>query len=275
MSEKESSFSVRRQNPFAIVPQWMLHVRDKDGNSLSPQAFKVFIALASFADNETLRCFPSQETIAERCDMALRTTQRYIKELEDFGCIVIQKKETENSKWLVNEYILMDAKPSTANLKTFEDSKDLEQELEIIEETVTYENYDLGFTANGRKRSLNNEIWDGFVEIIGSAPTDDRNAGKWNQNIKRLVDIFKAEKVEPHNFKLMTMTACGAYINLYGDKIALNPKALADNWENIKPKSYNQVQLRRMQRAAKMQNLSEDLPEGLSLDKEGNIVFND
>jgi len=276
MAEQDSAFSVRWQNPFARVPHWMLTIRDKDGNSLSPQAFKVYVALATFADNETLRCFPSQEKIAERADMALRTAQRYIKELVDFGCITYRKKDVENSKWKVNEYLLMSENPSTANLKTFEDSKELVEELETIQKDVDYETVDLGLTANGRKRSLNNEIWDGFVEIIGSAPSDERNKGKWNQNIKRLVDIYKNENIEPQNFKLYTMTACGAYINLYGDKIALNPKSLADNWENIKPKSYNQAKLRRLEREQRMQYIADGgLPEGLVLDNNGMIVVNE
>ena len=113
-------------------------------------------------------------------------------------------------------------------------------EIEVVDnENATevanpYEELNLGMTEGDRprKRTLNDEIWDGFVEFRGSAPVDDKVIGDWLKNIPRLVKIFKSKEVDPYQFKLLTMTACAAYVTKFGD-LPLNPRTLADNWENM------------------------------------------
>lgn len=58
--------------------------------SLKPKAFCVYCALLSFADNETLACFPSRRLLAERCRMDKKTVDSALRELANKGLI---KKE--------------------------------------------------------------------------------------------------------------------------------------------------------------------------------------
>ena len=269
------NFSVRWEVAFTRIPNWLLTYRDSEGSSLSPQAIKVYLALASFADNDTFEAFPSQTILAERADMSTRSVQRYLKELEDLEVIQVFKKSNGKDKWVSNYYKLMVNPP-----KTMTDSTQPAIEAEVVDDENNtevanpYEELNLGMTEGDRprKRTLNDEIWDGFVDFRGSAPVDDKVIGDWLKNIPRLVKIFKSKEVDPYQFKLLTMTACAAYITKFGD-LPLNPRTLADNWENIQPQRYNKALIEKATAQIKYGN--QPLPDGVTVADDGRIKLDD
>lgn len=266
------NFLVRWEVNFTRIPNWLLTYRDKEDKSLSPQAIKVYIALASFADNNTMEAFPSQALLAERADMSTRMVQRYLKELKDLQVIEVFKKHNGKDKWVSNIYRLKVTPPLTM---TDSQQKAIEAEVEENVETsdkVSYDNVNLGMTQGKRprKRTLNDEIWDGFVEFKGSGPIDNKIIGDWISNIPRLIKIFKAQNVDPMQFKQFTMAACAAFRTRYTEKIALNPRTLADNWENIKPEKYNKSLIEGAQARLKY---GATLPEGVTVGQDGRIIL--
>jgi len=253
------NFQVKWEVNFTRMPNWLLDFKDKEGNTLSDKAIRTYFALASFANNDTMEAFPSQALLAERANMSTRSVQRYLKELTDLNIITVFKKSNGKDKWVSNLYQLSVNAPSTMVVQE-------EVEVEEVNESV-----DLGVAANGRKRTPNDEIWDGFEEFIGTAPKGDKvNAGKWVTGIKRLVGIYEEAGVGIDQYKLLTMTACAAYSSKYGDDIPLNPQSLANNWENIQPKKYDKSRIKKITAHMKY---SQDLPQGTSVDEDGRIVL--
>ena len=253
------NFLVKWEVNFTRMPNWLLNFKDAQGNTLSDKAIRTYFALASFADNNTMEAFPSQALLAERANMSTRSVQRYLKELTDLKIIKVFKKSNGKDKWVSNIYQLSVNAPSTM----------------VVDEDVTEpdvsESFDLGVAANGRKRTPNDEIWDAFEEFIGTAPKGDKaNAGKWMAGIKRLCGIYEETGISIEQYKLLTMTACAAYAQKYGDKVALNPQSLANNWENIQPKKYDKARIEKITAQLKY---SQDLPNGTSLGDDGRIVL--
>ena len=140
------NFSVRWEVAFTRIPNWLLTYRDSEGSSLSPQAIKVYLALASFADNDTFEAFPSQTILAERADMSTRSVQRYLKELEDLEVIQVFKKQMVKIS-VSNYYKLMVNPP-----KTMTDSTQPAIEAEVVDDENNtevanpYEELNLGMT---------------------------------------------------------------------------------------------------------------------------------
>ena len=260
------TFLVKWEVNFTRMPNWLLTFKDKDGKSLSDKAIRTYFALASFADNNTMEAFPSQALLAERADMSTRSVQRYLKELTDFEIIKVFKKSNGKDKWVSNIYQLSVNAPKSMVVK----EKVTNTAEPVIVTGDIYADVDLGMTANNkRKRTLNDEVFDGFSEFIGSKPVDDKVIGDWISNIPRLIEIFKSENVDPTQFKLVTQTACALYVNKYGDSIALNPRTLADNWLNVKPKKYTKAVLQQLESQGKY---SESLPTGVT-ETDGRIVL--
>ena len=253
------NFLVKWEVNFTRMPNWLLNFKDAKGNTLSDKAIRTYFALASFADNNTMEAFPSQALLAERANMSTRSVQRYLKELTDLEIIKVFKKSNGKDKWVSNIYQLSVNAPSTMVVE------------EEVVETEVVETFELGVAANGRKRTPNDEIWDAFEEFIGTAPKGDKvNAGKWMTGIKRLVGIYEETGIAIDQYKLLTMTACAAYSQKYGDKVALNPQSLANNWENIQPKKYDKARIEKITAQLKY---SQDLPKGTSLGDDGRIVL--
>jgi len=257
------NFSVKWEVNFTRIPNWLLTHRDSEGKPLSPQAIKVFVALASFADNNTMEAFPSQQLLSERAGMNLRTVQRHLKELQDLEVIKVYKKSNGKDKWVSNIYKLVVQPPSTMF--------DSEKKVVEVEDETSDKVVDLGVASNGRKRTPNDEVWDAFAEFIGTAPKGDKYlAGQWHTGIKRLCSIYEENNVSIDQYKLLTMTACAAYTAKYGDSIPLNPQSLASNWINIQPKNYDKSRIEKITAQLKY---SSDLPDGVEVAEDGRIVL--
>jgi hypothetical protein len=253
------NFQVKWEVSFTRIPNWLLTYRDSDGKSLSPQVIKTYFALASFADNQTMEAYPSQQLLAERADISVRSIQRYIKELADLDIIRIFKAPNQKDKWFHNIYQLSVNPPESMQLP------------EVVKPVEVTEEFDLGVASNGRKRTPNDEIWDAFEEYLGTSPKGDKiNAGKWMAGCKRLASIYAENGVGIDQYKILTMTACAAYVTKFKDEIPLNPMALASNWENIQPKKYSKERIEKITAELKY---SEDLPQGVKQADDGRIVL--
>ena len=69
----------------------------------------IYVSLCRHADNETQRCFPAQELIAEELGITSRTVRNYINKFEKYGLIAIEReKNPKTRKWLNNVYTLLD-----------------------------------------------------------------------------------------------------------------------------------------------------------------------
>lgn len=216
------NFQVKWEVSFTRIPNWLLTYRDSDGKSLSPQVIKTYFALASFADNQTMEAYPSQQLLAERADISVRSIQRYIKELADLDIIRIFKAPNQKDKWFHNIYQLSVNPPESMQLP------------EVVEPVEVTEEFDLGVASNGRKRTPNDEIWDAFEEYLGTSPKGDKiNAGKWMAGCKRLASIYAENGVGIDQYKILTMTACAAYVTKFKDDIPLNPMALARDRKSV------------------------------------------
>ena len=64
------------QEPFVMVPAWLLDVR------LSASAIGVYCAMRSYLNRESGLCNPSLTTIAVKAGMSHDSVQRYIESLE-------------------------------------------------------------------------------------------------------------------------------------------------------------------------------------------------
>jgi len=69
----------------------------------------IYVSLCRHADNETQKCFPAQETIAEELGIVARTVRKYLGIFEQYKIISIEReKDSRTKKWLNNVYTLLD-----------------------------------------------------------------------------------------------------------------------------------------------------------------------
>jgi len=94
---------VKKQVYFAQVPYWVHEV-------CSIQAVSAYIALSKFADNNTKKCYPSYRRLAETMGASERTAIRAVKELEDKGAILIERRPKEDGDNETNIYELIAVK---------------------------------------------------------------------------------------------------------------------------------------------------------------------
>ena len=89
--------AIRLETKFALIPDWVIDL------DVSSTAFKLYAALARYADNHTHRAFPSRETLAERLKCSVKTVERAVQELETAGAI---RKESRG-RYQSNVYTLV------------------------------------------------------------------------------------------------------------------------------------------------------------------------
>lgn len=74
-----------------------------------PIGSSVYLSLCRHADNETQKCFPSMELIAEEIAVSRQTVGKYISLLESHGLISVQKNISKKDKKRENNvYTLLD-----------------------------------------------------------------------------------------------------------------------------------------------------------------------
>ena len=69
----------------------------------------IYVSLCRHADNDTQKCFPAQETIAEELGIAVRTVRKYLALFQEHHVISItREKDLKTGRWINNVYTLLD-----------------------------------------------------------------------------------------------------------------------------------------------------------------------
>lgn len=90
--------------PFAMVPKWIL----RSGKNLSHGAKALYSVIMTYADNGTFKAFPSRETMAKDMGSNVRSVSRFIKELEDFGAVHVERRRNKRTgNFYSNHYQLI------------------------------------------------------------------------------------------------------------------------------------------------------------------------
>lgn len=84
--EPTTSFIVRADFNFAMVPQWVIM------QGFSASAISVYTVLAMYRNSQTSDCYPSKATICERTGLTSNTVGKALKELESDGAIKVEKR---------------------------------------------------------------------------------------------------------------------------------------------------------------------------------------
>jgi len=83
-------------HPFAIVPCLMLA-------QVKPTSVVVYAVLAEYA-NADQECWPSVSTVAKRANLAVRTVQTAVAELEEQGWLTVRGRVTDSGHQTSNLY---------------------------------------------------------------------------------------------------------------------------------------------------------------------------
>jgi hypothetical protein len=73
---------------FSIVPDWVIE------GPISDRAVRVYAILARYADNDSLQCFPSRQTIADRARCNVKAVTKAIDELVSIGAVSREHRKT-------------------------------------------------------------------------------------------------------------------------------------------------------------------------------------
>lgn len=82
--------------------------RDSSGDytPLKPGEKLVLLCLAEHENAEHGYSYPSQERIADRTCLSVRSVRTHLVELERLGVIAVEKRRSKQGRWLRNVYIL-------------------------------------------------------------------------------------------------------------------------------------------------------------------------
>lgn len=74
-----------------------------------PIGTAIYVSLCRHTDNETQKCFPAMETIAEEIGTSINTVKKYIRLFEKYHLIGIEReKDPRTKRWLNNIYTVRD-----------------------------------------------------------------------------------------------------------------------------------------------------------------------
>ena len=75
---------------------------NKYGSILKSSGLAVYNVLASFANSRSQTCFPTQQTIAEKIGVGLRTVSRKVRMLKNLNLIYVKRKRSRCLYFLLN-----------------------------------------------------------------------------------------------------------------------------------------------------------------------------
>jgi len=98
-------------NPFrfftgSFIPNAIM----RDGN-ISPGAKLCYARLCQYADKNTGVAYPGQDALADELGASVRQVQRYIKELEDYGMLHVERpglRKANRYRFLIHETVYQD-----------------------------------------------------------------------------------------------------------------------------------------------------------------------
>ena len=92
---------------FVMIPKWIML------SDLSSGAIRLYGALMSYANNETLQAFPSRKTLANDMHMKqAKSIDPYIDELKRFGALKVEKRLRKDGGHMSSLYTLVFDDPS-------------------------------------------------------------------------------------------------------------------------------------------------------------------
>lgn len=98
------TLTVKGRTSFAQIPKWIL----RSNGSLSGNAVHLFGVIMSYASNDDLSAFPGRETLAENMGKSPAAISRYIKELEQFGAMTVERRRNKRTgNFYANRYALI------------------------------------------------------------------------------------------------------------------------------------------------------------------------
>lgn len=104
MENGSSTLQVQGFTPYAQIPRWVI----RSGSSLSHAAVRLYGAIMTYADNSTNAAFPSRETLAKDVGVKPRSISAYIKELEEFGALKVERRRNKKTgNFYANHYTLV------------------------------------------------------------------------------------------------------------------------------------------------------------------------
>lgn len=103
-----STLTIEGFTPYAQVPRWVLRA----GKGLSLGARSLYGVIMTYADNSTRAAFPSREKLASDLGVSTRSVSTYIKELEGFGALRVDRRRNKRTgNFYANHYVLVFADP--------------------------------------------------------------------------------------------------------------------------------------------------------------------
>tara|TARA_Y100000004_G_scaffold196392_1_gene266248 strand:- start:1354 stop:2112 length:759 start_codon:yes stop_codon:yes gene_type:complete len=248
----EDKFSVEQQTKFSMIPEWLLEI------GVSPRAYMVYGALAKFSNNQTKETFVSHSTLADKLNISRKTVQLAVKELEDQGCIFVERRY-EDGHQKSNNYKLLWDKPQIVEKVKVEQSNDT-----IVQEPIKdTDSFDVDSTQSKsisfeldeeivikKKKSRINPWWKPMIEICGYNPIDNPvMLGAWNSAIKDL---------ETMNADINQLFSKAEAYRKRFPGAEISPKALAKWWDALDTKApgsvaYSVTKLEKKKQALKNQ----------------------
>ena len=111
-STSESTLTVQGLTPYAQIPRWILRA----GDNLSHGAVRLYGVIMTYADNDTRTAFPGREKLAEDMGIKPRTITTYVKELEAYGALIVERRRNKRTgNYYANHYTLAFDHPSANN----------------------------------------------------------------------------------------------------------------------------------------------------------------
>lgn len=178
--------------PFCQIPEWVLD------SPLSDKAIRLYLVLWSYADRKTLVAWPSRSVLAERLGCSVKTVQRLIGELEEFGALSHEQRHRSGQQ-TTNLYTLAwTGTPVSTRLPGLGGDRDThvpprgdthvprpgdthvpqnQNQLEL--EPLEPEPLVAAASSSTTSPRTRDPIWDTLVEICGAPPPDQKgNYGK-------------------------------------------------------------------------------------------------
>lgn len=104
----ESTLTVQGFTPYAQVPVWVI----RSGKELSHGARALYACIMTYADNSSKSAFPSRQRLAEDLGCTEKSISRYVKELEDFGALDVDRRRNKRTgNFYANNYTLIFENP--------------------------------------------------------------------------------------------------------------------------------------------------------------------
>lgn len=102
------TLSIQGFTPYAQIPRWILRAGDR----LSHGSVRLYGVIMTYADNDTKSAFPGREKLAGDMGVKVRSVSAYIKELEDFGALVVTRRRNKRTgNFYSNHYVVVFAEP--------------------------------------------------------------------------------------------------------------------------------------------------------------------